>query len=761
MEEGKCIGIDLGTTNSVMCFMHTKPQIILNRENNSLTPSVVAHKKTKKSGDTILVGKLAQYFAKSAGKNYLFSIKRLIGRGFDDKEVQKMKSQVSYEIVPSPNGEQDVVHVKMADTLYDPKEISAIILKKMKEDAEFRENNTVDSAVITVPAYFSERQKHATRQAGLLAGLKVKKVIDEPSAAAIAYGVDRNDNTDRMVLVFDLGGGTFDVSILLMVGGTFQQMCNEGDMWLGGDDFDRAIMDRIIRQIEADEELENLNENVAFMYELKKEACNAKEILTTQESADILISDTLKDETGMPIPIEYEITRSEFERMMGPYVARSVTIVEKALHEANLTKDDIDTVLMVGGSSTIPKFQTTMEEMFGKEKIMRGVDPMTCVAQGAAILAKSLSDVVWCICGQENPLHAETCVKCGKDLSVVREEAQELEAIGGITAKPYGIEIDGNIFEEIVPKGSEFPTQEPFEKQFKTSMADQRIIKIPVLEGSSLKASENEFMGNIWFIDLPPGLPEGTPIDVSMKLDGNMVLTIGCKIRAVDWSRNMELQHDGWQNPVLDEAMSSHIKVKRGEIMGPEADKVETHVDKIKEAVLNDDEHTAKTHMNDLKKIHDNLSEEKSDNNDKWKNGLQNIVFLADSYLKRVQDVLPKDDVKVKALNKWIREARQSLDDNDAVKGSELAQNGVAVLIDTPLVGDLAMSSILVQMPSVDPAVATRLEQAKEDMLQAIDRKDVTAINEAMNTFKKCLREALDAMSESGTPVDFNEMLKK
>ena len=747
MEEKKCIGIDLGTTNSVMCIMHTKPQIILNRENDFLTPSTVAHKKSKKAGDTVLVGKLAQNYAKIAGKNYLYSVKRLIGRSFDDKEVQKMKKSVSYEIVASPDGDQDVVHVKMGDGLYAPKEISAKILKKLKEDAEFRENTSVDSAVITVPAYFSERQKHATRQAGLLAGLKVKKVIDEPSAAAIAYGIDKNDDTDKMVLVFDLGGGTFDVSILLMYGGTFQQMCNEGDMWLGGDDFDRLIMERIIRQIEADEELENLHENAAFMHELKKEACNAKEILTTQESADIIISDTLKDETGMPIPIEYEITRSEFERMIEPYVTRSIEIVEKAMREESLTKDDIDTVLMVGGSSSIPKFQEAMEKKFGKEKIMRGIDPMTCVAQGAGIIAKSLDDRVWCTCGQENQANAEVCEKCGNNLSVVHKKpVVPLEAIGGVTAKPYGIEIDGDRFETILKKGLSYPTEEPRVKEFKTLVADQRIIKIPVREGSSPKASENEFMGNIWFTDLPPGLPQGTPVDISIDLDEDMVFTIGCKVRGADWSRTLELQHGGWQNPVLDKAMEANFKVIRGEILDSQVKKkVEELVDDIQKDVNKGDKRSAKEH---LKKL-ENALEEPPPSVD-WKIHIENVLTLAKIFWDRIRSVFPEDHEIWKAAEDWIRDAQSVLDDNDREKGEEFQTTGINRLLDVPLVGESVLSVYVEQHPNLAPALAMKLQQEREKLLKAFDRKNGDAISQSIPAFRECLKEAMDSTGDEG-----------
>jgi molecular chaperone DnaK len=745
---GKSIGIDLGTTNSVMGIMHTEPEIILNRDNKNLTPSVVAYRRLKKAGDTILVGKLANDYAKMAGKDYLFSIKRLIGRGFDDPEVQKMVKAVSYDIQESPDGKEDVVRVCMADTLYTPREISSMILKKLRQDAEMRLGDKVDSAVITVPAYFTERQKHATLEAGRMAGLKVKKIIDEPTAAAIAFGMDQGDDEDRMVLVFDLGGGTFDVSILLMAAGTVAQMDNEGDMWLGGDDFDRLIMNQVVNHVQEEYSLEGLSENKEFMHELKKKACEAKEGLSSQESAEIIITDVLKDDTGLPLPVEYEISRKEFERLIQPHVDKAMSLVKKALTEASLEKDDIDAVLLVGGSSTIPKFQQAIEAYFGKEKVLHNIDPMMSVAQGASILAKILDEVLCPECGHRNSLDANTCEKCGTNLSLIEGDITN-EGVIQRTPKPYGIEIKGDHFSEIIPKNSEYPTLEPYIKVFHTLVPDQRIIKIPVLEGSSAKASENEFMGNIWFSDLPPGLPEGTDIEISMGLDNDMVFTIGCHISGIDWARESTLQHDGWQNAALDEAMETHLEIQREGLIGPKTEEMQGCVQRIEQAVQDGDQTEANKHVKQLKDIKEEQKKKGTKQAD-WHIPLQNVIGLAESQLKRVRPVLPADNKHLQALDEWIKEAKKALDNDDEAKGKDLMEEWWPKLISVPLVGDLSLAILVLNTPSIDPAVITRLEQAKQELLNNIDRHDIAGLEAAFKDFKNVLQEALKQMPKDG-----------
>ena len=760
---GKSIGIDLGTTNSVMCVMHTETEIVLNRENGRLTPSAVAYRRSKKTGDQIIVGKLAADYAKLARKDYLYSVKRLMGRPFDDEEVRKITALVSYEVAASPDGPEDEVRVKLGGKLYEPKEISSMILKKLKEDAELRLGDTVDSAVITVPAYFSERQKNATREAGLLAGLRVKKVIDEPTAAAIAYGVDQQDDQDRMVLVFDLGGGTFDVSILLMVGGIFSQMDNEGDMWLGGDDFDRLIMGQVIELVEKEEGLTNLAANDEFMQDLRRKAREAKEVLSSQESAEIIITDSLKDEDGLPLPVEFEITRPEFEALLEPHVQKARECVTRAMDEANLDKEDIDAVLMVGGSSTIPVFQNSMEEFFGKERVLRGIDPMTCVAQGAAILAKSLGGV-FCQCGQENPLEAEVCQKCGADLVSVKEKAAEAAAdvpetmmveAYSRTPKHYGIEIEGGVFEVIIPKNTIYPTEEPSLKHFKTTMTGQRLVKLPVYEGEDDAAdlSGKAFQGNIWFYDLPPNLPEGQVVEISMDLDSDMVFTVGCRIRGMDWSRQIKLIREKWKNDVLDEAMHAHVEIQQQGLTGSVAEKMLDDIKGIGEALEGSNEAKAREHMNELKRMKEEqaaATRAAQAGVVDWRLTIQNVLSLGQANFDPIKSLLPPNDPKAAAYEGWAKAARAALEAGDEIRGKLLAEEGLAKLLEVGLVGDLAVAQILINHPEVDPSISARLDQARNQVFAAIQRRDGGAINSTVGNFRTVLQEALDQLQKAG-----------
>jgi len=763
---GKSIGIDLGTTNSVMCHMTTEPEIILNRENKPLTPSVLAFKRSKKTGDAIIVGQNANDYAKGAGPDYLFSVKRLMGRSFDDPEVQKVKNAVTYEIMPSPDGAEDVARIQLGGDLYKPQDLSAMILKKLKEDAELRLNDQVDSAVITVPAYFSEQQKHATREAGLLAGLKVKRIIDEPTAAAIAYGIDQQSDEDKMVLVFDLGGGTFDVSILLILGGVFSQMDNEGDMWLGGDDFDRSVMNQVIYQVENEFDLKDLAANKDFMFELRKKAREAKEVLSSQDSAEIIITDVLKDEDNIPVPVEYEITRREFEGLVQCHVDKAMECVRHALQEANLEKDEIDVVLMVGGSSTIPSFQKAIEDYFGREKVIRNIDPMTCVAIGAGILAKTLAGVSCPHCQAENPLEAETCTGCGADLSITRDEPQRVENISR-TPKPYGIEIEGDLFEELIPKNEVYPMEEPSIKEFKTTMPDQRLIKIPVREGASPKASENELMGNIWFYGLPGGLPEATPIEISMALDADGIFTIGCRIQGTDWKRQAVLQR-GWESAILDEAMTMHVELMRQGLSASEAEAMEENVRGVEQAVGRGDRETAEHHRQELARIRDAQDVDQIDSSgapspeDEWRTPVQNIMNLGKNNLNRVRPILPKDDDRVRAFDDWCARAEKAMDTQDNVTGPGLVEEGKDKLFAVPLVGDLVLAAILASDPTLNPAVTTRLEQSKHEIFTSIDRNDVPAIKSAIDDFHAALNQALAERSATGGgPADIKTLLGK
>ena len=344
---GRAIGIDLGTTNTVSAIKKATVNVLQNSESQDLTPSIVGMYK-----EQVMVGQLASDRALLAPKDTIYSVKRLMGRGFRDEQVQKVRNRYPYEIVEPADGTDDDVGVILHGKQYSPPQISSMILEKIKQDAEMRLGDKVEYAVITVPAYFTEKQKAATRKAGQLAGLKVQKILDEPTAAAIAFGVDNVGPDDaKTILVYDLGGGTFDVSVLTIVGGIFAQLNIEGDMWLGGDDFDHKIMDHVVQHVESVYGIDP-RKDARFMIELKKKAEQTKKSLSSMNRTDITIPGLLKNGDGDLIDLELELSRSVFEQMIAPSVAKSVELVRIAIKNAGetMTPDQIDHVLLVGGS---------------------------------------------------------------------------------------------------------------------------------------------------------------------------------------------------------------------------------------------------------------------------------------------------------------------------------------------------------------------------------------------------------------------------
>src|SRR5260370_10387961 len=424
----KGIGCDLGTTNSVVAIRQADTKVLQSREGQDSIPSVVGWRR-----DQIIVGSLAVDRLIGAPENTIVSIKRLIGRAYRDPEVERVRSRYLYQVVPPFEGTDDDLRVALAGKQYSPIEISSHILRKIKEDAELRLADTVEFAVITVPAYFSDKQRDATRKAGQMAGLKVQKILDEPTAAAIAFGVDNVGANDAAnILVYDLGGGTFDISVLTVVGGVFAQLDIEGDMWLGGDDFDHKIMDHVLDYVTATYEVD-ASRKKRFQVELKKCAEYAKRALSGMTRPDITVLGLLEDKDGNPIDVEVELTRDQFESMIRPDVERTIDLVKTAIENARMEPEHIDHVLLVGGSSCIPLVRKSLIAIFGESKLRTDVDPMKCVAFGAAALAARYGAQVECSNGHISPGTALACEECGEALA---ETGQEIE-IGSVTPRGY------------------------------------------------------------------------------------------------------------------------------------------------------------------------------------------------------------------------------------------------------------------------------------------------------------------------------------
>ncbi len=539
---GKVIGIDLGTTNTVCAIWDgLKMRVLDNRDGKPATRSVVGVKRKRGRDDEVLVGDVALNNWPMAPKDTIISIKRLMGRGVADPEVQKVRGSYLYEVVEPLDGTKDSVRVVMGGKQYAPVQISTMILKKVKEDAEFRLGEEVTDAVITVPAYFSQAQKAATRLAGQQAGLRVIRILDEPTAAAIAYGVDRAESSEpKYILVYDLGGGTFDISILMWAGNVFAPLTLEGDMWLGGDNFDQVLVDHAIRYIQKEYGLDP-RPNLRFMAMLKKAAQEAKERLGASRTAEIMIPSVLSDSSGNLVDVEIEITREQFEDMIRPLVDKTIHLAETALTSAGLSVDQISHVLMAGNSTMVPLVQQAVEKKFGVQRMQREMHPKLVVAMGAAKVASVLYGRIVCQspdasdptreCGHVNKQDALKCEKCGAPLGAAGSTiADSNELIPPPTIAPfsYGIQTAGDGYDIFIRKSDPCPTpEEDRQPQTKyTRMSNQRIINIPVYGGDHTeKASANEKQGEAVAI-LPAGLPEGTPVRIKLWLNSDGIFDL-------------------------------------------------------------------------------------------------------------------------------------------------------------------------------------------------------------------------------------------
>jgi len=424
------------------------------------------------------------------------------------------------------------VRVLLNGEPYTPVDISALILRQIKKDAETALGAEVTHAVITVPAYFEERQRAATRKAGQQAGLIVKKIIDEPTTAAVAFGVDRADERHR-VLVYDMGGGTFDISLIQMVNKQFQTLAIEGDMWLGGDDFDHEIVQAIVEWIKDEYDGFDPSEDDRFRIIAKQEAEKAKIWLSGQEEVVLTVPGIASAPDVGLIDVDMVITRDEFNGMIQKYVDRSMELVRKALRDQDMDVDDITTVLMVGGATATPLVYQTIRDMFGADKVKRHIDPMQCVALGAGLLAARIRVIECPNCQTENPEEATECGECGSSLA--GEQVRGDVSIGQVTAKSLGISVvrDGvpDTYAVIIPKGTPYPLRRPMERVFYNTA--EQMIRVPVYEGEDAQAVQNDLQGVIEY-PLPEDIASGTPVAVRFDYDQDRVLNVLVRVQGRD-----------------------------------------------------------------------------------------------------------------------------------------------------------------------------------------------------------------------------------
>ncbi|GAA4232482.1 hypothetical protein GCM10022254_32450 [Actinomadura meridiana] len=546
------IGIDLGTTNSVVATYdpERKRSRLLTVGGERKVPSVVSvHRRDGR--DELLVGRNALRWAMNDPENTILSVKRLMGRDFTDPAVQETRRQRSYRIVPGPDDDPRA-HVMLLDEVHAPAAVSAFILEYLAGGAAQTLNAPVTHAVITVPAYFEEAQRKATQEAGERAGLVVKRIIDEPTAAAIAFGYEATDLDRRRVLVYDLGGGTFDISLLNATRDRqgqphFQVIEFNGDTWLGGDDFDALIVERIIDWVRTNAETDPSGDP-EFMFRAKEAAEEAKRWLSEHDSADILLKYAYETAEGTRGDVAMSLTRAEFEAMIEPRVDRTIKLIRTVLDEQNLTSYDITDVLLVGGATLIPKVYETVEEFFGKDKVRRDVDPMECVAIGAAILANTLHGVRCQSCGTVNDESADACAEC--EHSLVNARSAGDTHVHDVTGMALGINaVKGShrdTFVPIIPRNTAYPMGEPIRHSF--ALTDGKRIRVPVYEGDSMRASENREQGVIEY-ELPQEIDVHSRVDVAFMFDRNRVLHVTITVPGTDFELHEKLRFDAPRTP--------------------------------------------------------------------------------------------------------------------------------------------------------------------------------------------------------------------
>ena len=512
----KILGIDLGTTNSCMAVMeHGEAKVIPNAEGNRTTPSVVAF---TKSGER-LVGQLAKRQAVTNPKNTVFSVKRFMGRRF--KEVDIERESVPYEIVEAKNGD---AYIKIGDKLYSPPEISAMILQKLKADAEAYLGEEIKQAVITVPAYFNDSQRQATKDAGKIAGLEVLRIVNEPTAAALAYGLDKK--SEEVVAVYDLGGGTFDISILEIGDGVFEVKSTNGDTHLGGDDFDQKLIDFLAEKFKAENSID-LRKDSQALQRLKEAAEKAKCELSSSMSTEINLPFITMNADG-PLHLNITLTRSELEKQVDDLIKRTETPCRNCVRDAGISSSDIKEVIMVGGMTRMPKVQDEAKSIFGKEP-HKGVNPDEVVACGAAIqggvLGGEVNDVV----------------------------------LLDVTPLSLGIETLGGVFTRVIDRNTTIPARKS--QVFSTAADNQPSVDIHVLQGEREMASDNKTIGNFRLDGIAPA-PRGVPqIEVTFDIDANGILHVTAKDRGTGKEQKITITANSGLNDEEIEKMVNDAKV--------------------------------------------------------------------------------------------------------------------------------------------------------------------------------------------------------
>ena len=588
----KVIGIDLGTTNSCIAIMDgAKPRVVENAEGARTTPSIVAF-----TDDERLVGQPAKRQAVTNPENTIFAVKRLIGRRFDDKDLAKEKKNMPFEIINGGNGD---AWVQAKGEKYSPSQISAFILGKMKETAETYLGEEVTQAVITVPAYFNDAQRQATKDAGKIAGLEVLRIINEPTAAALAYGLDKKDS--KTIAVYDLGGGTFDVTILEIDDGLFEVKSTNGDTFLGGEDFDMRIVNYLADEFKKENQVDLTKDKMALQ-RLKEAAEKAKIELSSSTSTEINQPFISMGSTGQPLHMVMKLTRAKLESLVGDLIKASLKPCKDALKDAGLSTSDIDEVVLVGGMTRMPKVKEEVAKFFGKEA-HQGVNPDEVVAMGAAIQAGVLQGDV-------------------KDVVLL-----------DVTPLSLGIETLGGVFTRLIDRNTTIPTKKS--QVFSTAEDNQNAVTLRVFQGEREMAADNKMLGQFNLENIPPA-PRGLPqIEVTFDIDANGIVEVGAKDKGTGKEQKITIQASGGLSDEDIEAMVKDAEAnaesdkERRELVDAKNQaeglihstekSMEEHADKVDPTTIEAIELAIAALKDDLE----------TENADKIKSGVQNVTEAA------------------------------------------------------------------------------------------------------------------------------------